>query len=629
MSLSWLRSCSKRLFRPPSRPRRELLRARPTLEPLEGRIVPAPISTGNPISVAPTLFSGAGGTQASGGGSLAALQTFEKAIGGADNGNTAQPFSAGFRTINWDGVKLNSSDFPGTEVINNNETIGIPINRFQTRGVSFETVYAVSGDGFVDVNPSVAGLTNFFSPSNTFAMFNTNDIDLSFVVPSTASNAVAPAATRGFGAIFINNQIAGTSSIEYFNGTQSLGTFFVPPTGAGQTSFLGALFPSPVVTSVKLTLGSAVLFSFDGGTITPGSAPANELSVVDDFAYAEPVPVANAVPVSGTAGPHATFNAQVEFTATPNTPFTGTVATFHDNGPNPNPVEFFATINWGDGHQTSGTIVANGSGGFDVVGTNTYTNPGLFPVQVSVQQFDSAGTMLLIDNTGRVGTPDQLFLAQAYKDLLGRTIDPVGLSVYSDLLASGGTHADVVQSITTSVEYDHNLVGMLYQVYLHRTPDTAGLNNGTAFLQSGGSVENFIAGLVVSPEFVNVQGGGTFTGYLTALFEDALGRAPTASELNQFSTDTLLGAAQAVLRSPEYAGRTTDFYFQDFLRRNATASEQAAFGALIERGSIKGVPGDSLVVAGIVGSPEYQNLVNSNGLLLPVVPLNFFQPNPG
>src|SRR5207302_1128405 len=150
-------------------------------------------------------------------------------IGGPDNGNVASPQTTGFRTINWDGVKLDGTDFNGnTTVITPGETVGIPINRFQTRGVQFAEVYAVSGDGFVDVNPGVANQFPAFSPANTFAMFNDNQIELSFVNPSAANTTPTPAAVRGFGAIFLDVETPNTTSIEYFSGSTSLGKFFVP-----------------------------------------------------------------------------------------------------------------------------------------------------------------------------------------------------------------------------------------------------------------------------------------------------------------------------------------------------------------------------------------------------------------
>ncbi len=137
-------------------------------------------------------------------------------------------------------MKLDGTDFGGdTTVIDQGKTVGIPLNRFQERGIFFEEVYAVSGDGFADVNPNATGLFNAFSPSNTFSMFNENTIDFSFVQPSSHTTSAVDAESRGFGAIFLNVETPNTTSIEYFHGDQSLGKFFVPVGAQGAAGISG------------------------------------------------------------------------------------------------------------------------------------------------------------------------------------------------------------------------------------------------------------------------------------------------------------------------------------------------------------------------------------------------------
>src|SRR5689334_8732643 len=88
------------------------------------------LSPGNPVVPgSPTTFSGVGGTNTSG-GAFTALSVFEAAIGGAKN-TAASPQTGGFRTITWDGVTLDGTDFGGdTVVIVSGKTVGIPVNRF-------------------------------------------------------------------------------------------------------------------------------------------------------------------------------------------------------------------------------------------------------------------------------------------------------------------------------------------------------------------------------------------------------------------------------------------------------------------------------------------------------------------
>jgi hypothetical protein len=62
--------------------------------------------------------------------------------------------------------------------------------------------------------------------------------------------------------------------------------------------------------------------------------------------------------------------------------FTGTVATFTDTGYPANVAsDFTASINWGDGTVTPGTV-SGGPGTFSIAGTHTYASPGFLPLTV-------------------------------------------------------------------------------------------------------------------------------------------------------------------------------------------------------------------------------------------------------
>jgi hypothetical protein len=247
-------------------------------------------------AASPMVFSGSGADAAT------ALDAFRTAIGGARN--TGAPEASGRREINWDGVRLDGTDVnPNTQVVDQNHTVVIPVDRFQNQGALFEDPYAVSGDGFASVNPASAGQFPAFSPNNTFIMqdqtpyqFDDRFIGQSFTIPGTATEA----GTRGFGAIFVDAEQAG-SSIEYFgrdvNGQEiSLGTFAVPTGANGEPQFLGVLFDSAVVTDVNLTVGTSALFNFDGTNFqsfgAENLAHGTDLVVTDDFVFAEPTTIA-------------------------------------------------------------------------------------------------------------------------------------------------------------------------------------------------------------------------------------------------------------------------------------------------------------------------------------------------
>ena len=71
------------------------------------------------------------------------------------------------------------------------------------------------------------------------------------------------------------------------------------------------------------------------------------------------------------------------FTQLVNQNFTGAVASF-TTSLSTSPREFTASIDWDDGTTTAGTVVANSSGGFDVIGSHTFTTVTTFLVQVTV-----------------------------------------------------------------------------------------------------------------------------------------------------------------------------------------------------------------------------------------------------
>ena len=72
----------------------------------------------------------------------------------------------------------------------------------------------------------------------------------------------------------------------------------------------------------------------------------------------------------------------VKLWATP--PAAGVIASFTDENPKGVAAHFTATIIWGDGSRTPGTIATNSRGGWDVSGAHTFAALGLHPVTVRI-----------------------------------------------------------------------------------------------------------------------------------------------------------------------------------------------------------------------------------------------------
>ena len=615
----------------------------PVIVNSQASVADANLSQGNPVTATPQVFQGTGASAAT------ALASFKAAVGGVNNGAVPQPFNGGFRTIVWDGVKLDGTDAAAgpnsTTVISQGNVVGIPLNRFQANGVYFGAVYAVSGSDatghtFTSVNPSVAGLFPPFSPKNTFAMFNDNGIDFKFVLPSTTDSTIVSAASRGFGAVFENVEIAGTTSIQYFNGNTLLDTEFAPVAGKGQQSFVGALFNSPVVTRVVLTLGTDVIFSFDGTTVKPGpfadDGVTHNLVTTDDWAFAEPVATPNGLPI--VTGAQGTTFAAANITAVPGQSFTGVTASFSDLDPAANAKDFTATINWGDGHSTDGTIKANAQGGFDVLGTHTYNFGGVFPINVDIADFgggpglNGSISTVSVNNTAYVGNDNQRFVIQAYNDLLRRTVDAAGLAFWDIQLEGGASRASVVQQIEHSPEFLGIEVKQLFQHYLGRTPDAAGASFFSNLLSSGTTLEQAAGMIVSSPEYFGGKGKGNNTSWLAAVFQDALGRAPDVGATAFFGGQLSGGASLAtvageIFGSPEYENRTVDILFQDFLRRHADAAGLGFFVGFYGQGVVGGFDPDSRIIAALLASNEYDMKLQASTPVLPIVPADLLAPS--
>ena len=154
-------------------------------------------------------------------------------------------------------------------------------------------------------------------------------------------------------------------------------------------------------------------------------------------------------------------------------------------------------------------------------------------------------------------SPNQAFVSALYQDLLNRAPDSAGFAGWTAQLdQSTASRSEVIQSFLSSLEYRTDVVQNLYQTYLHRGADPGGLNGFVNYLGAGGTIKQVAAILLASPEYLQVRGGGTVNGFLQAIYQDVLSRAPDAFGLSAFTSAlnagvTRLQVAQLVLDSPE------------------------------------------------------------------------------
>ena len=206
---------------------------------------------------------------------------FQAALGEPLNGNDPGPIDDGRRQINWDGAAV-PFEMPN-DFFNN-----APL----TRGVVFESEagsqFRVSNPNnepdsaednrFDSINPSYDEQFTTFSPNRLFTPIDTNVFDINFFVPGTDT----PATVSGYGAVFTDVDLAGETTIEYYDRKGNLLLAEDVDAQSEGLSFLGATFEDENLFRVRVTLGNTPL--------GPDDNPLEGIDVVvmDDFLFGEP-----------------------------------------------------------------------------------------------------------------------------------------------------------------------------------------------------------------------------------------------------------------------------------------------------------------------------------------------------
>jgi hypothetical protein len=282
--------------------------------------------------------------------------------------------------------------------------------------------------------------------------------------------------------------------------------------------------------------------------------------------------------------------------------FSGTVATFSDGNSNATLADFTAIIVWDDGTANYGTI--SGTNPFTVSGTHTFA-PFHTLHTISVTILDQGGSSATVTDNVIDPTANQAFVMQLYEDLLDRPPDTAGLAYWSGLLDRGTPRVQVALSIEQSLEYRQDEVQGLYARYLYRNADPAGLATFANLLAHDGTLEQVAADIVSSPEYYQTRAGGTNTGFLNALYQDALGRNIDPSGQSLFGSELAAGASRgdvvtAIFGNREYRQDLVEGYYHSILGRSADRSGLAGF-----TNALAGGARDEVVMTDIFASEEF------------------------
>ncbi len=199
------------------------------------------------------------------------------------------------------------------------------------------------------------------------------------------------------------------------------------------------------------------------------------------------------------------------------------------------------------------------------------------------------------------------YVTGLYQTLLNRAPNTREVAAWGQELAAGAlSRQQLAQGIWDSGEHRALEVAQYYQTYLHRSPGPGEMAGWVLDFLQGASEEQVQLGFLTSAEYEQDHAGAA--AYVTALYQDVLGRAPDAGGLASAEQALGLGAslgaiASTFLTSGERAQQVIVADYRTFLGRTPDPSEvQQWLPALLVGGTLEGIGED------VLASDEYWKL---------------------
>jgi hypothetical protein len=265
-----------------------------------------------------------------------------------------------------------------------------------------------------------------------------------------------------------------------------------------------------------------------------------------------------AVTVVGGPTPVGTLKVKpVAITASEGQAFSGNVATFAPPNPSATASDFTATIAWGDGASSKGTVVTDPLGGFDVTGSHTYTEGGHYSAQVVVTPTGKApgtGTSpVTVSDAPLTGSPVAVSAAEGslFSGVVATFTDadpsPTVATAYHATIDWGdGTSTAGLVSATTGggfqVSGSHTLAGGTVPIHVTIT------DAGGASVQVASTATVADAPIVTSSVTITGVEGTAFTGTVATFFDQDtrnLGSNYYAATINWGDGTTTAGTVAA------------------------------------------------------------------------------------
>jgi phospholipase C len=247
----------------------------------------------------------------------------------------------------------------------------------------------VWGDGTTSAGTVAVGTDGLFNVTGTHTYGEEGSYPFAVIIQdvcgATASTASIAIVTDA--ALQLTPQVFSPSEGTAFNGTVAV---FRDPGSDGTANDYSATITwgDGQVSAATIAAGSGGLFTIAGSNTYAEEGSYTVSVTLQDVGGAS---VSTSGGVTVTDSPLTVTVLPV--TAIERTAFNGTVANFSDPTNDSTAGEYTATITWGDGQVSAGTITTAGAGAFTVTGSNTYAEEGLYPV-----------TITLVDNVGDTTT---------------------------------------------------------------------------------------------------------------------------------------------------------------------------------------------------------------------------------
>jgi hypothetical protein len=246
------------------------------------------------------------------------------------------------------------------------------------------------------------------------------------------------------------------------------------------------------------------------------------------------------------------------------------------------------------------------------VATLNITPPARGPLTITVTDTATGSVTGTLTTTAGSGSPNADFVDAVYRELLGRSADAAGLQAWTNNLNRGMARATVVSGIEGSDEYHMREVTALYEGLLGRAPDAAGLSAFTAAMRDGMTVDAATVAIMGSEEYFQVRGGATTSGFLSAVYQDLLGRGVDSGGASYFGGLLANGTsretvAQLIQTSTEGEHVSINAAFNEFLGHGPDAASLRFFTTQKQQGMMTT---ESLVVSLLASSEFFNDATN-------------------